>query len=91
MQGGDHYVKLMNPVDYDQEDQTFLGKTGAQIATLQVSAKGFFALRLRRFPPLSNQVGHGVLPARVRFRKSRSHTTCNLTRQEERRGTQKRG
>ena len=30
-------------------------------------------------PPLSNQVSHGVSPARMCLAKSCSHTTCNLT------------
>lgn len=31
----------------------------------------------------SNRVSHGVSPVRMCSRKSRSHTTCNLTAQEE--------
>lgn len=70
----------------------FLEKSKAQIATLQfLKKKWVFTLRFCQFLPLSNQVSHGVLPARVRVCKSCCHTTCNLTRQEERGGTQKWG
>lgn len=51
-----------------------------------------FGLRFCLFPfclslPLSNQVSHGVSPARMCSRKSCSHTTCNLTMQEKQHGT----
>lgn len=54
---------------------------------LNFSASFSLSISLCLSRPVSNQVSYRVSPARMCSRKSYSHTTCNLTMQEEQHGT----